>query len=102
MTQNTRTIIECALAQDLTMTDAEVAAVKRALDWREGGDMPLDAPLDAPLLFVTYAEAARRLGVTVNGVKRMVEEGRLKRVYRGCTKRARGVTPESLSACLRG
>ena len=101
MMPNTRTIIECAMLQDPTMTEAEVEAVKRAMDWREGGDEALAAPMqEPPLQYVTYADAASRLGTGVHMVKRLINRGVLKRVYRGHA-RAVGVTPESLAVALR-
>lgn len=47
---------------------------------------------------VKYKDAASRLGLSIPTIKRLVAEGRLTKVHATSTKRACGVTEESLNA----
>lgn len=86
--ESTKGAMLALAAVDTGVTNAE----REALAWILSGR---DAARTRRCGIVKYAEAARRLGMSVQSVKRMAANGLLRRVSTG-GPRAYGVTEESL------
>lgn len=88
-TDATRNAMIALAAVDPGVTAAEWEALSSLLSGQPAGERARKCGI------VKYADAARRLGVSVQSIKRMAQNGLLRRVSTG-GPRACGVTEESL------
>lgn len=93
-TESTRSAMMALAAIDVRATEEERTALAAVLSGRQEAE-----ERTRNCRIVKYAEAAKRLGVSVQSVKRMAGKGVLRRVTTGGI-RACGVTEDSLMRAL--